>query len=244
MDEDREQIIVESNQNGEKIFSHAMTEFVSDPEACLCAKRSIIGDLIYGWGNAWSAQEEYLGCCLGHALRVRAPILECGSGLSSLLVGVVAKKRGYPHWVLEHMPIWAKKVQRYLDAYELDSTVVCTKPLRDFGDFAWYDPPLQSMPDSFALVICDGPPGNTKGGRYGLASVMRDRLKAGCVVLLDDADRKKEREIARRWTSELCGTVDMLGHSGDQYIKMTLVDKSSAITLPGVAMRWSIGQVP
>lgn len=76
-----------------------------------------------------------------------------------------------------------------------------SSPLKDYGDFCWYDAPLESMPDSFSLVICDGPPGATKGGRYGLVPFMRDRLRSGCVILLDDAEREEERTIAARWQS-------------------------------------------
>jgi hypothetical protein len=232
--------VVDSTQDRDLVFSEAMKEFVDDPEACIHPGRSVIANLIYGWGNDWSAKEEYLGCWLEHSLHVQGPILECGSGLSSVLVGVIAKIRGCPHWVLEHLPFWASKVQRCLDVHELDSTVVCTRPLKEFGDFSWYDPPLQSMPDSFSLIICDGPPGSTKGGRYGLASVMRDRLKPGCTILLDDADRKDERSIARRWAAELDGTFEIVGRA-KPYIKMSLVDKTHTVRFPSLATRWSSG---
>jgi hypothetical protein len=43
--------------------------------------------------------------------------------------------------------------------------------------------------------VCDGPKGTTRGGRYGLAPVMKDRLAPGCIVLLDDTSREAERAI-------------------------------------------------
>ena len=58
----------------------------------------------------------------------------------------------------------------------------------------------------FALVVCDGPPADTVGGRYGLVPIMRDRLAPGCAILLDDAEREHERAIARRWQLELGAT--------------------------------------
>ncbi len=175
-----------------------------------------------GWGNeSWGALEEYLESCLAHALAANGPILECGSGLSTVMVGAIAKRRGVRHWALEHQPKWARKVQRCLDRYQLDSTVLCTTPLKDFGDFHWYDAPLQSMPESFALVVCDGPPGTTRGGRYGLVPIMRRRLKPGSVILLDDAGRQDEQDIASRWAAELGCRFEILGHA-KPYIKMTL----------------------
>ena len=207
------------------VFWRSMKRFLKHPEACIQSGSSVINDLIYGWGNeAWSARDEYLVCCLEHAQTANGPVLECGSGLSTILVGAIAKKRGNSHWAFEHTPEWATKVQRCLNQYKIDSVVLCAKPLKDFGSFLWYDPPLESMPDSFALVICDGPPGTTKGGRYGLVPIMTGRLKPGCVILLDDASRKEEQEIARRWETELGSPFEVLGRV-KPYIRMTVVDR-------------------
>lgn len=207
------------------VFWLAMKRFLKDPGACTLPGSPVVIDLIFGWGNeGWSALGEYLAACIEHAQTTRGPILECGSGLSTILVGAIAKKRGVHHWALDHTQKWSRKVQRYLNRYELDSVVLCAKPLKDYGDFCWYDPPLASMPDSFSLVICDGPPGSTRGGRYGLVPIMRERLKPGCVILLDDAGREQERAIARRWEAELDAPFETFG-SINPYIEMTVVGR-------------------
>jgi predicted O-methyltransferase YrrM len=204
------------------VFKRAMKRFLSDPAACKQPGNPILIDLIYGWGNkGWSALDEYLASCIEHALTSSGPILECGSGLSTLLLGAIAQKQGRSHWALEHTPEWAARVQRYLNRYQLESVVLCSKPLKDYGDFCWYDAPLASMPDSFSLVICDGPPGFTKGGRYGLVPLMKERLKPGCVILLDDAEREQERTIAARWQAELGASFETLGPN-KPFIEMTL----------------------
>jgi hypothetical protein len=60
--------------------------------------------------------------------------------------------------------------------------------IKDNGRFGWYMPPLQSMPKTSDLVICDGPPQQTTlAGRYGLLPAMNDRLTHGSVILMDDA---------------------------------------------------------
>jgi hypothetical protein len=74
--------------------------------------------------------------------------------------------------------------------------------LIEYGEFVWYDPPLAQMPEAFSLVICDGPPGTTKGGRYGLLPVLGKRLPPGATILLDDAGRPAETELIRRWEGE------------------------------------------
>lgn len=201
-----------------------MTRFLEDPAACSHPGHRVLTDLIYGWGNeAWSAQDEYLAGCLQHALTARGPILECGSGLSTILVGAIATKRGRSHWALEHRPEWAAKVQRCLKRYRLDRVVLCTDPLSDHGSYCWYDAPLAAMPDSFSLVICDGPPAGTKGGRYGLVPIMQERLGPGCVILLDDAGRDEERAAARRWQAELGAGLQVRG-SSKPYFEVTVMD--------------------
>lgn len=194
-----------------------------DPAVCAHPGNPVLVDLIYGWGNeAWSALDEYLAACIHHALRSDGSTLECGSGLSTILVGAIAKKRGKSHWVLEHSAEWIMRVRRFLKRYDLDTVVLCETALRDYGSFSWYDAPVELMPD-FDLIICDGPPGRTTGGRYGLVPIMKERLTPGCVILLDDADREQERAIADRWKTELGGSFEILG-STKPYIKMTVTN--------------------
>ena len=204
------------------LFRRAMRRFLEAPGACARPGHPVLLDLIYGWGNeGFSALDDYLAVCVKHAMSSPGPILECGSGLSTILVGAVAKERGQSHWALEHKSEWAARVQRDLTRYQLDSVRLCAKPLKDHGEFCWYDPPLESMPDRFSLVVCDGPPGRTKGGRYGLVPIMRERLQPGCVILLDDAGRDQELAIARSWEAELDASVETPG-SARPYIQMTV----------------------
>lgn len=209
----------------ELVFRLAMRRFLRNPKACTRPGSPVLRDLIYGWGNeSWSALDEYLAACILHASTTRGHSLECGSGLTTLLIGAIAKKRGQRHWALEHEPQWETKVGRYLRRYGIDSVIVCRAPLKDYGGFSWYDPPLQSLPESFSLVVCDGPPASTAGGRYGLVPVMRDWLKPGCVLLLDDANREAELSIARRWDAELGATSKVLGEK-KLYIEMVVTAK-------------------
>ena len=206
------------------VFRRAFRRFLTDPEACSRPGEPVLTDLVYGWGNqSWSALDEYLAGCVHHALTTRGPILECGSGLSTVLIGAIATKRGLEHWALENTPEWAAKVQRALDTYKLASVVSCTSPLKDHGAYCWYDAPLESLPESFSLVICDGPVGSTKGGRYGLSPIMRERLAPDCVILLDDADREEEQAIASRWKDELGASLEVVG-SIKPYIKMKVME--------------------
>ena len=193
-------------------FDAAMKRFIADPRAALNSGNPVLADLISAWGNSgWIAQDGYLRACLHTALEVDGPTLECGSGLSTLLLGVVADQRGHEHWALEHLPEWGTKVGGFVARYGFRNVRLHTAPLREYGGFTWYDPPLLRLPHTFALVVCDGPPADTPGGRYGLVPLLRDYLASGCIILLDDAVRTEERSIARRWQAEFGTTNQLVG---------------------------------
>lgn len=176
------------------------------------ADPNLLTDLVRGWGNSWSVQLEFLEGTLNEARRTDGPILECGSGLSTLLIGAVAQARGIKVWSLEHEPKWAERVQKYLRKYGINSVTLCLAPIRSYGDFDWYSSSsLQTLPAKISLVVCDGPPGGTRGGRYGLVPVMLDKLRPDCTILLDDGARAEERAIAERWSKVLNATPELIG---------------------------------
>src|SRR5262252_2063791 len=165
--------------------------------------RETLNELIVGWGNeGFAAQVDYLEEVSRHAAKTPGPILECGSGLTTIVLGLLAGRRGVATWSLEHTPEWRTRVQCTLQQFDLPNVQVCRAPLRNLNHFEWYDAPLEVMPAEFRLVICDGPPGTTTGGRYGLLPLMGDRLPTGAVILLDDAGRAGEAAVIDRWTSE------------------------------------------
>ena len=204
------------------VFGEALRRFLRDPEGSATPGSDVISNLIQGWDNVgWSALEEYLVACLRHARACRGPILECGSGLTTVLIGATAGVSGNTLWTLEHDPAWEEKVDGCLKRFHIGSVRLHVGPIRDYSDFSWYDPPLERMPDGFSLVICDGPPGGTRGGRYGLLPILKGKLKPGCVILLDDVAREEEWAIANRWAEELGTRPEKLG-SDKPYARITV----------------------
>ena len=211
------------------IFRRAMKKFLWNLERGIPFDRRVLTRLIYGWGNeSWSADTEYLLSCLEHAQACRGPILECGSGLTTLLIGAVAQKSGNVLCSLEHHAEWGNRVARLLKQYRIDCVHISVHSLKNYTDFTWYEPPCAEMPDQYALVICDGPPSATRGGRYGLVPVMKSRLAADCVILLDDANRAEEQVIAKRWAKTLNTGYETLG-SVKRYIRFELRDKQRRV---------------
>jgi len=164
-------------------------------------------DVLAGLGQAWGddgfrAVGGYLEEVARFAKEARGPVLEIGSGLTTLILGALVARRGIPVWTLEHHPQFFGYTKQILKRLGLPNVHLTLAPLRDYGEFSWYDPPLDKLPRDFSLVIADGPPGDIKGGRFGLLPVLRSHFARGVVVLLDDAERAKEKAVLEKWKSE------------------------------------------
>ena len=67
-------------------FRQTMKRLLADPDFNL-DDPTILGKLEYGWANPISASTEYLLECVSYASKAKLPILECGSGLSTIVIG-------------------------------------------------------------------------------------------------------------------------------------------------------------
>ncbi len=152
----------------------------------------------HAWGNeSWSGDPAYLKAVCDAAAKAQMPILECGSGITTILLAIYAGSRGIKVVSLEHHQSWQEKVSKSLRRFGLPGTVLHAR-LISYGDFDWYEVP-EELTSGFGLVVCDGPPASTRGGRVGLLPVCKDRLDDSCVVLLDDAERAEEQAVLSTW---------------------------------------------
>jgi hypothetical protein len=171
--------------------------------------------LVRGWGNeAWSADSELLTAALEWLPRTKGAIAECGSGLSTLVLASAAAVAERQLTSFEHDPAWAARLLQDLPAHAQTSVDLCVTPIRSYGDFDWYSLEGVAPPQDIGFVLCDGPPGSTRGGRYGLGPLLRPFLAPGCIILLDDTQRPHEHEIVRRWCTEMDASV---AHEGGTF---------------------------
>jgi len=165
--------------------------------------RNVLQQLGRAWGDdGFRAVGGYLEEVARSAAAASGPVLEIGSGLTTILLGALAARRGQQVWTLEHHPEFFRNTESKLRGYGLTNVHLTFAPLRDYGDFCWYNPPLETLPRDFELVVADGPPGNVKGGRFGLLPVLRSHLSRKAVILLDDAERAEEKAVLRKWATE------------------------------------------
>ena len=163
----------------------------------------VLAELERAWGeDGFRAVGGYLEEVARFATEARGPVLEIGSGLTTLILGALVARRGIPVWTLEHHPEYFAHTQETLKRVGLSNVHLTLAPLRDYGDFCWYDAPLDVLPRDFSLVIADGPPGDVKGGRFGLLPLLRSHFAPGVIVLLDDAERAREQAVLEKWKSE------------------------------------------
>lgn len=199
-----------------------MRQLLADPSGAV-DDSALVDALEYGWNNeGWAATPPYLRYMV-RAVASAPPgdVLECGSGLSTLLLAAAAAKTGRHVITLEHVPAWAARVRQALARHGLaGSATVVDAPIRSYGAFSWYDQSATG-PRRFAVVICDGPPAATPGGRYGLLPLMRAQFIDSCVILADDAARADEKAILERWSEEF-GTVATICDAENAFASVSL----------------------
>lgn len=135
------------------------------------------------WNNLYTALPEFLGAMYLLVKEVEGPILEAGSGLTTLIMGAVTKQ---PIYVLEHDLEWAEKAQGWVETMGWNHVHVYHCPIKDYGEFKWYEIP-EKLPH-FNFVLCDGPP--KKLGRFGLVPLLHHKFKDGAKILADDYDQQ------------------------------------------------------
>ena len=162
--------------------------------------------LRWAWANPNSAAVEYLVAVAEASAATRGTVLECGSGLSTIVVGAISQRTGNQVVSLENSSWWARHVRWCLGLARAEKVDYRVRPLRSFGTFDWYD--LGTPVANVTLVICDGPIATSQGGRFGLLPVCGEYLAPNARILLDDFERPSEKSVVQRWSDEFGWSVE------------------------------------
>lgn len=138
--------------------------------------------------------------------RARTRVVECGSGVSTIILARLLRERRAGTLVaVEHDTAWAALVGDLLHREELDDVArVIHAPLQ--GDPPWYTrAALDALPAQVDLLVIDGPPAHAPGHQHRRAPALAffdPRLVSGAAVVLDDLQRTGERDLITQWEAE------------------------------------------
>lgn len=154
--------------------------------AALRAGTETDADIVKAWeewgGNQWAAGHELLKVAIQFARQAKGPIIEVGSGLTSVAMAAA----GAEVWALEHDETWLAKLLRYRERFGLDRLHAMYRPLEPSSAGAWYGNASDLPWQTCDIVLCDGPP-FAVGNRLILWDRMREYGAEPRAVLVDDA---------------------------------------------------------
>lgn len=205
----------------QQMHERRLRQVVRDYRARPTSDRALVERFRDAWGNpAFTADATYVGELLTRVARCGGPVLECGSGLTTIVAALVGEGRGLTIWSLEQDAAWARCVAHRLAMNDIGNVVLRHAPLRDYGGYVWYDVDGMQLPEHFDLVLCDGPAEFDAAGdayplwRYGLLPVLAARGITVGEILLDDATTRGAPPVLQRWRHEF-GMVHELIRSAD-----------------------------
>ncbi len=133
-------------------------------------------------------------------------IVQCGSGVSTLVAAGCLKKLGKGRVVaLDEDERRAGGTSALISRHGLgefaevvDAPLAALEP--EFGPGLWYRRSSLAGIEGIDMLIVDGPSGEAGSlARYPAVPVLLEKLSNDALVIADDTDREDEREIVRRW---------------------------------------------
>jgi predicted O-methyltransferase YrrM len=173
----------------------------SNPEAAMTP-------LNPGWQLSSQAMHEVVRHVLLDQPKV---IVECGSGASTVWIGRALRRLGGGRLIsLENSAHGVAIVNGLLEYEGLSGVEVRHAPLEPIQvaehEQPWYSASAYADVEEIDFLLVDGPPGRTnKLARYPAVPALREKLRPGATVMLDDCHRRDEREALRRWLAEVPG---------------------------------------
>jgi predicted O-methyltransferase YrrM len=161
----------------------------------------------------WSLGRTELEFVVDEIAAGRREIAECGSGLSTIVIGRALRELGDGHvHSLEQDPTWAQLVRMRLASEGLAGIATVIEAPLEAHPLAppgarWYASwALAELPEAgIDLLLVDGPIAGDTGperGRYPALPALAGRLAPGATVILDDAGRPGETWVVERWEAE------------------------------------------
>ncbi len=154
-------------------------------------------------GNTYGALEDVLAMAVIMARKADGPIIETGSGLTTILMA--AANPNQTIFCLEHSKLYAQKLREMAIEAGVNNIGLCVCPIKD----GWYDLSGMDLPGHFALGLNDGPP-RTIGSRKGFYERFGHKVDT---IIADDTEDQSYREWVSEWCSDNGRSVDFIERS-------------------------------
>ena len=176
----------------------------------------------------WAVSPDAILYLLRTAIKQNArSIVECGSGVSTIVLAKYMKENGGGHvFSLDHDEKYAEDTRALLRLHGLESyATVYTAPLAEIiigsRPYKWYHGEvITALPDNIDMIFVDGPPApDGSFNRFPALNMLKNKMCQKCTIVMDDVVRADELAISKIWA-------ESMGRSDVTYID---VEKKMAI---------------
>ena len=167
-------------------------------------------------GNEYGALEDVLMMSVRLVRQATGPIIETGSGLTTVLMAAATKNTVY---CLEHHALHAAQLKQLAAEAGVGNIGLCECRMKD----RWYDPnDMDGLPEHFSVGLNDGPP-RTVGSRMGFYEYFGGRVDT---IIVDDADDAAYADELTIWADSENRTITFIEpraaliHTGNTHEEM------------------------
>jgi len=163
--------------------------------------------------RSWAASPDLL-LTIADLVRTRKPrlVVELGSGVSTLILAKAGARKVIS---IDNSTEFAQKTRDMLKAHKVSGVEVRVAPLKAHASGVdWYDTAKLKDLKNIDMLIIDGPPGSKNpDARKPALKELLAKLSPNVVVVIDDVNRKGEREMAEAFAKALPRhTLTILNH--------------------------------
>ena len=159
----------------------------------------VLAEAVRYVGNDYGAAEDVLSLCVALGKKANGPIIETGSGLSSIVLAAAAPEQEV--FSLESDPSWAYRTREMAEEAGVKNLMVVERSLHE----GWYDIDGVFMPEQFALGLNDGP-SRWQGDRSRFFEHFGDTEK----IIVDDANNSTYRRWLQSWCNDHHRQIDFI----------------------------------
>lgn len=125
-------------------------------------------------------------------------ILEMGSGLSTIVMGIALQGTAHKVYALEHDLEYLRLTGEWLERNQIANVVLLYAPLLPFEGGDWYGVDEDQIPEHFDVVLIDGPPRQI-GNRAVAFDALGDRINNARLWLIDDVSDPAEMAMVSKY---------------------------------------------